>query len=59
MATNDITGDKLITKESNEQYRDGYDRIFRPLCTDCGKRKCECKEAEKSASSLIEDQKND
>ena len=29
MATrNDITGDKLITKSTNDNYRDNYDRIF-------------------------------
>lgn len=26
--TNDITGDKLITKSTNDNYRDNYDRIF-------------------------------
>lgn len=26
--TNDITGDKLITKTTNDNYRDNYDRIF-------------------------------
>lgn len=26
--TNDITGDKLITKAANDNYRDNYDRIF-------------------------------
>ena len=26
--TNDITGDKLITKTNNDAYRDNYDRIF-------------------------------
>lgn len=26
--TNDITGDKLITKSNNDNYRDNYDRIF-------------------------------
>lgn len=26
--TNDITGDKLISKVSNETYRNNYDRIF-------------------------------
>jgi hypothetical protein len=28
MATNDITGDKLTTGESTEQYRSGWDRVF-------------------------------
>lgn len=28
MATNDITGDKLITGVSNEKYRQGWDLIF-------------------------------
>lgn len=27
-STNDITGDKLITKSSTDSYRDGWDRIF-------------------------------
>lgn len=27
-ATNEITGDKLITKTTNDNYRDNYDRIF-------------------------------
>ena len=26
--TNDITGDKLITKAANDNYRDNYERIF-------------------------------
>lgn len=26
--TNPITGDKLITKSTNDNYRDNYDRIF-------------------------------
>lgn len=26
--TNEITGDKLITKSTNDNYRDNYDRIF-------------------------------
>ena len=26
--TNDITGDKLITKSTNDNYRDNSDRIF-------------------------------
>lgn len=30
VATNDITGDSLISPPSNEQYREGYDRIFKP-----------------------------
>jgi len=30
MATkNDITGDALVSKRSNENYRDNYDRIFK------------------------------
>lgn len=28
-STNDVTGDKLITKASNDSYRDNYDLIFR------------------------------
>ena len=28
MSTNDVTGDKLITKQSTDAYRDGWDRIF-------------------------------
>lgn len=58
MSKNEITGDALRTKAASEAYRDNFDTIFRPLCTDCGKRKCDCKEAEKSASSLLEDHKN-
>lgn len=58
MSTNDITGDKIASKATNERYRENFDDIFRPLCTECGKRICEHKEAEKSASSLMEDQKN-
>ena len=27
-ATNEITGDKLISKASSDNYRDNYDRIF-------------------------------
>lgn len=27
-STNDITGDKLITKSASDSYRDGWDRIF-------------------------------
>lgn len=27
-STNDVTGDKLITKSTNDNYRDNYDRIF-------------------------------
>lgn len=26
--TNDITGDSIQTKTNNQQYRDGWDRIF-------------------------------
>jgi len=30
MATkNDVTGDSLISKASNQQYRDNYDAIFK------------------------------
>lgn len=28
MAINDITGDKLVTKTTNDDYRSGWDRIF-------------------------------
>jgi hypothetical protein len=50
--TNDITGDSLVSKKSNENYRDGWDRIFgkkapeaklptkgpdENVCADCGK----------------------
>ncbi len=28
MSTNDVTGDKLITKQATDAYRDGWDRIF-------------------------------
>lgn len=27
-ATNDVTGDSIITTPSTQNYRDGYDRIF-------------------------------
>ena len=27
-AKNDITGDAIVNKPSNNQYRDGWDRIF-------------------------------
>lgn len=27
-ATNDVTGDALVTKKTNDAYRDGWDRIF-------------------------------
>lgn len=27
--TNDVTGDKLISKVSNEKYRNNYDSIFK------------------------------
>lgn len=41
-----------------QKFDEAFDTIFRPLCTECGKRICNHKEAEKSASSLLEDQKN-
>lgn len=28
MITNDVTGDRLVTKPVTEDYRDNYDRIF-------------------------------
>lgn len=28
MSTNDITGDKMISKASNEKFRNGYDLLF-------------------------------
>ena len=66
MSKNDITGDSLRTKAASEAYRDGFDTIFRPLCTDCGKRQapgqihtCTPKEPVDTGSSLLEDQKND
>jgi len=59
MSTNEITGDALRSKANSERYRENFDDIFRPLYTECGKRICEHKEAEKSASSLLEDQKNE
>lgn len=35
---NDITGDKLISKVSNDKYRDGYAAIFnKDKCERCGK----------------------
>lgn len=54
MTTNEITGDTLRSKATSERYRENFDDIFRPLCTKCGKLICEHKEAEKSASSLME-----
>ena len=33
-ASNDITGDRIQTKPSNQAYRDGYDRIFSKDPTD-------------------------
>lgn len=64
MTTNEITGDTLRSKATSERYRDNFDDIFRPLCTDCGKRQAPgqihtC--TPKSlfvGSSLREDQKN-
>ena len=58
MSTNEITGDALRSKATSERYRENFDDIFRPLCTECGKRICEHKEPAKSGSSLMEDQKN-
>jgi hypothetical protein len=43
--TNDVTGDRLITKAVSDKYRDGYDAIFKP------------KEPAKSGSSLIQSMK--
>ena len=40
-STNDITGDKLITKSASDSYRDGWDRIF-------GKKKNEKTTSEKN-----------
>jgi hypothetical protein len=44
MSSNSITGDSLISKigskEQQEKYADGFDRIFRkkdPICNVCGK----------------------
>ena len=34
MATNDITGDKLISKTNNKAYEDRYDLIFRKQVED-------------------------
>ena len=28
MATNDITGDRLVSKANNKDFRDNYDKIF-------------------------------
>lgn len=27
-ATNDVTGDRLVSKANNKDYRDNYDKIF-------------------------------
>lgn len=36
---NDITGDNLVSKTSNPNFRDNYDKVFkkRPECPRCGK----------------------
>lgn len=55
--TNDITGDKLITKSNNDNYRNNYDLIF-------GKKKNVPQQAtagdseESSVSELREDGRN-
>ena len=39
-SSNDITGDKLITKPTTKEYEEGWDRIFKnmkSLCGICGK----------------------
>lgn len=36
MAINEHTGDSLITKASNEAYRDNYDKIFKSTKPDSG-----------------------
>ena len=37
-AKNDVTGDKIQTKEITDKYRDGYAAIFdRDKCERCGK----------------------
>ena len=37
-AKNDITGDRIISKASNDKYRDGHAAIFnKPKCERCGK----------------------
>jgi len=46
--TNDVTGDRLISKEASDKYREGWETIF-------GKKK----EAEKSASLHLEDEKDE
>lgn len=34
--TSPITGDRLVSKTTNENYRDGYDRIFpKDRCKEC------------------------
>lgn len=50
----------------DEQVSDSWKTIFRPLCTDCGKRQapgqihtCTTIEPTSIGSSLIEDQKNE
>ena len=49
MATNDITGDKLISKYSTEAYADGWDRIFG------NKKKVEEEQQEKKEESNAEE----
>jgi hypothetical protein len=39
-SSNDITGDKLISKPTTKEYEEGWDRIFsskNELCKICGK----------------------
>ncbi len=34
--TNPITGDKLISKQNNKEFEEGWDRIFKSTCKKCG-----------------------
>lgn len=41
MSTNDITGDRLVSKVGNEAYREGYDKIFKkPPKKKCKEEEC-------------------
>jgi hypothetical protein len=40
MATNDITGDRLISKVPTELYRSNYAKIFGPKDDDQGSERC-------------------
>lgn len=35
MSSNDITGDRLISKANTKAFEDNFDRIFKPKCPVC------------------------